>query len=86
MSRRKLVGCGNLRHEESRDFFAGPRHGELKGLVNVGVALGHTSGSVTKQGRDRQFGKSEITGDTAKGMAQRVRSDALNLRGGAESG
>ena len=80
MSRRKLVGRGRLLREETRDFLTGPRHGELERLVDVDIALGDPCG-VTQQGGDRQFGKSEVTGDAAECMAQRVRCGSFNFCG-----
>ncbi len=50
------------------------------------VALSNAPGSVTQQGGDRQFGKSEVASDAAERMAQRVRGNSVDLRGGAEPG
>ena len=84
MSRRKWSGRGSLRREETGDFLTGPRRGEFERLVDVDIALRHASGGVAQQGGDRQFGKSEVAGDAAECMAQRVGGDSLDLRGGAK--
>jgi hypothetical protein len=86
LSRCKLVGCAHLLRQEAGNFLARPRRCELEGFVNVDIALGHSPGGVTQQGGDRQFGKSEVASDAAERMAQSVRADPFDFRGGAKPG
>jgi hypothetical protein len=47
--------------------------GHAERLVDVNVALRYPARGVTEQGRDCEFGETEVAGDAGKGMAQGVR-------------
>ena len=81
--RRELLGYGSLPREQTRDFLACPRRGQLERFVDVDVALGDASRGVTQERGDRQLGEAEVTSDAAEGMSQGVGCDALDLRRGA---
>ncbi len=50
-----------------------------QGFVDMDVALGYASGSMSQKRRDGQLGEAEVAGEACEGMTQRVRRDVGDL-------
>lgn len=65
------------------DFLAGAGCGELQGLIDVNIALGHTLSGMAKEGPDRQFREAKIAGDATERVPQCIRRNAFDADAGA---